>query len=71
MDFKSIDDFLFVDHDSLSELSVSNNIFPKRANKNLIKGLDIAFLMEAIEERRRSIGLDEKTWVYDQKITVN
>ena len=71
MDFKSIDDFLFVDHNSLSGLSVSNDIYPRRSNKSLIKGLDIAFLMEAIEERRRSIGLDEKTWVYDDKITVN
>ena len=71
MDFKSIEDFLYVDHNSLSGLSVSNYIYPKRQNKTLIKGIDIAFLMEAIEERRRSIGLDEKTWVYDDKITVN
>lgn len=56
MNFSTPDDFRYLSGD-LSSIVIDNDIMPKRASneKCFIRGMDIAFLMEATEERRKSI----------------
>ena len=39
-------------------------------NKRKLRGIDIAFLMEAVEERARFVGLEGKTFTFSRNITL-
>lgn len=58
MNFSGPEDFKYVTGD-LSAIEIDNDIMPVRSGsyKNKLRGMDIAFLMEAVEERARIIGL--------------
>jgi len=59
MNFTSEEDFEYVTGD-LSTILIDNDIMPNRDtdHKKDIRGMDIAFLMEAAEERRRAREMD-------------
>lgn len=73
MNFVGPGDFLYVDGD-LSSIEIDNDIMPVRsgARKREIRGMDIAFLMEAVEERARFAGLDpmEEKFAFSRCITL-
>lgn len=56
MNFTGVSSFDYVTGD-LSDITIDNNIMPVRSGDaaNHIRGMDIAFIKEAIEERRRAI----------------
>lgn len=58
MNFTKPSDFKNVSGD-IGEIEIDNNIMPSRAtdDKNKLRGMDVAFLQEAIEERRKAVYL--------------
>ena len=70
MNFVGPGDFQFVTGD-LSFIEIDNDIMPKRSasRKYEIRGMDIAFLMEAIEERARAIGNSDKSQTFSKTIS--
>ena len=71
MNFKGPADFKYVSGE-LSEIEIDNDIMPVRSPdaSHRLRGIDIAFLMEAVEERARLIGLEGKTFTFSKKITL-
>ena len=65
MNFSSPSDFLFVSGD-LDKIVIDNEIMPLRTgiDREHLRGMDIAFLMEAVEERARQKGLPGKTHAF-------
>lgn len=81
MNFTQPSDFQFVQganiddqhpYGDLDRIEIDNDIMPVRTSeeKKRLRGIDIAFLMEAVEERARAIGLGEKDWTFSRNITL-
>lgn len=59
MNFTNPSDFKFVTGADLEEIEIDNDIMPVRSDKSLLRGIDIAFLYEAVEERCRACNVDD------------
>ena len=81
MNFSSPSDFQYVQganideqhpYGDLNRIEIDNYIMPVRntEDKRKLRGIDIAFLMEAVEERARAIGLEDKSWTFSRNITL-
>ena len=72
MNFSTPNDFKYVTGD-LDKIEIDNDIMPVRAteDKRKLRGMDIAFLQEAVEERRRFIGMPPSTKSFDTAISAS
>lgn len=72
MNFTQPSDFKYVGGADLYRINIDNDIMPMRGTdtKRHLRGMDVAFLMEAVEERARLIGLDAKTYEFSRMITM-
>ena len=70
MNFTDAGSFDFVTGD-LSDITIDNDIMPVRSGDaaNHIRGMDIAFIKEAIEERRRAVEKSPMTPSFSKSIT--
>lgn len=59
MNFTNPSDFKFVTGADLEDIEIDNDIMPVRSDKSLLRGIDIAFLYEAVEERCRACNVDD------------
>lgn len=74
MNFSKATDFQYV-YGDLSSIIIDNDIMPVRpeATKNHLRGMDIAFGLEAVEERAVAINLDNEpvTYYFENSISKN
>ena len=70
MNFTGVSSFDYVTGD-LSEITIDNNIMPVRTGDaaNHLRGIDVAFIKEAIEERRRAVEKTAATPSFSASIT--
>ncbi len=82
MNFTKPQDFQYVQganidgahpYGDLNRIEIDNDIMPVRntEDKRKLRGIDIAFLMEAVEERARARGLEGETFTFSRNITLS